>query len=170
MITPQNRASMGNQSNASRRVVGDGITIMSQETLHGTVLSAIPQGEQPQAAATSGMTYEGLFAVTIENDSQVSIARGYVISGYNVTTKVPTTHTIGTTNGTYYLYAEIYVYGSWTIGYVSSTSYPTQAVKNISGTDYQCLRVLIATVTVADNIVSSVIQQQFGEIHNTRAV
>jgi len=39
---------MGNQSNASRRVVGDGITIMSQETLHGTVISAIPQGERPQ--------------------------------------------------------------------------------------------------------------------------
>ena len=51
MITPQNRASMGNQSNASRRVVGDGITIMSQETLHGTVISAIPQGERPQEEA-----------------------------------------------------------------------------------------------------------------------
>jgi len=112
--------------------------------------------------------YAGQFAVALKAGSTtiMTVAAGRVIEGGNVSS-VAAADVTPSGNGTHYLYAEIYYTTSWQIGYVSSTTYPTQAVKNVSGTDYPCLRVLIAELIVAASAISSatIKHQHFGEIH-----
>ena len=117
-------------------------------------------------AASKG--YADQFAVALKAGSTtiVTVAAGRVIEGGNVSS-VAATDVTPSGDGTHYLYAEIYYTTSWQIGYVSSTTYPTQAVKTVTGTDYPCLRVLIADLVVASSALSSasIKQQHFGEIH-----
>jgi len=119
-------------------------------------------------AASKGNVYAGQFAVALKAGSTtiVTVAAGRVIEGGNVSS-VAAAEVTPSGDGTHYLYAEIYYTTSWQIGYVSSTTYPTQAVKNVDGTDYPCLRVLIAELVVTVSAISSasIKQQHFGEIH-----
>ena len=108
------------------------------------------------------------FGVSIKDDDEVTVAAGKVINGTTVSSISQSDHTIGTTNGTYYLSIEIWYNAAWKSAYLSGTSYPTQGTKSDTGT-FPCTRVLIAVVVVADNAISSVTQVWPGhEIVNPR--
>ena len=115
-------------------------------------------------AAVKG--YAGQFAVSMKagtTDTVVSLA-GRVIWGAT-TSQYTIEHTPSGDEGTKYLYLEIYYTTSLQIGVASSATYPNQAVKNVDGTDYPCLRVLIANLFWSGTAVTAIVQQQFGEIH-----
>jgi len=115
-------------------------------------------------AASKG--YAGQFAVAMKagtTDTVVSLA-GHVIWGAT-TNQYTIEHTPSGDEGTKYLYLEIYYTTSLQIGVASSATFPNQEVKNVDGTDYPCLRVLIATLTWSGTAVTAIVQQQYGSIH-----
>ena len=115
-------------------------------------------------AAVKG--YAGQFAVSMKagtTDTVVSLT-GHVIWGAT-TTQYTIDHTPSGAAGTRYLYLEIYYTTSLQIGVASSATFPNQEVKNVDGTNYPCLRVLIATLTWSGTAVTAIVQQQYGSIH-----
>ena len=110
--------------------------------------------------------YAGQFAVSMKTGTTDTVAGlvGYVIFG-GYSEQYTIEHTPSGAAGTRYLYLEIYFTTSVQIGVASSATFPNQEVKNVDGTDYPCLRVLIATLTWSGTAVTSIIQQQYGSIH-----
>jgi len=106
----------------------------------------------------SGDTYRGHFKITDNGDDTMTIGAGRVVNGTTTTTVPADT---GSVSGATYLSIEIWYNSGWHTTYLASSSYPTQAKKS----GFWTLRVLIA-----EKVNGSWVQQQFGEIHNTRLV
>jgi len=113
----------------------------------------------------AGDTYEGHFNITYDaGEDEIDVGEGVVVNG-ETTTEVAASSGISV-SGSVYLSIEIWFSfdgpfseGSWKTAYLDDSSYPDQADKD----DYPCLRVLIAS-----KVSGAWVQQQFGEIHNTR--
>jgi len=120
-------------------------------------------------SSSGGDTYEGHFNITYDADEdEIDVATGVVINGTTVSA-IAASNGIDVSGDTY-LSIEIWFSfdgplseGSWKTAYLNDSSYPTQADKDEGGDDFPCLRVLIA-----EKVSGSWVQQQFGEIHNTR--
>jgi len=121
------------------------------------------------SAAATGDTYEGHFNITYDADEdEIDVAAGVVVNGTTVSV-IAASSGIDVSGDTY-LSIEIWFSfdgplseGSWKTAYLNDSSYPTQDDKDEGGDDFPCLRVLIA-----EKVSGSWVQQQFGEIHNTR--
>lgn len=114
--------------------------------------------------------YTGPFAVSRKNSTTVTVGAGRVIAGTAQNAKNATDVVIAglTANPTRYVYVEIYYTTSWQIGFVESNSYPDQSDKSVSGTDYPCLRIELAEVTIntSDEVITGRIRQKWwGNIH-----
>jgi hypothetical protein len=138
------------------------------ELVAGTNIAIAHQGKKRIISSTAeesaaGDTYAGHFKVTDNGNDTVDIAAGKIINGTTVTT-VAAEAALSVTSMTY-VSLEIWYNATWKTNYLAGSSYPTQADKSDGGTDYPCLRVLIT-----EKVDDSWIQQQFGEIHNTRLV
>lgn len=124
------------------------------------IAESLRPGPQKFAANQKGAPAAGwtpyYFGVSIKDADEVTVAAGKVINGTTVSTIAAADVTIGTTNGTFYLSIEIWYNAAWKSAYLKDTTYPTQADKTDGGSDYPCFRVLIAVVTVAANVVSSI--------------
>jgi len=120
-------------------------------------------------AVDPGDTYDGQFKITYDaGEDEIDVAAGVVINGTTVSVIAASTGI--DVSGDTYLSIEIWFSydgplseGSWKTAYLVDSLYPTQADKDEGGDDYPCLRVLIA-----EKVSGSWVQQQFGEIPNTR--
>jgi len=106
----------------------------------------------------SGDTYRGQFKITDNGDDTITVGAGKVVNGTTVTTVPADT---GSVSGSIYLSIVIWYNSGWFTTYEPSSSYPTQDKRD----GHWALRVLIA-----EKVNGSWVQQQFGEIHNTRLV
>jgi hypothetical protein len=121
--------------------------------------------EHPEYGAGGGDTYGGFFKVVQNGENAVIITAGNLIIGQSNlyvgdTSSVP----ISTTNGTHYLCFSLYYASGYSTTLEDLTTLPDQSDITIVTTDYPCFRKLLATITVAEGIITEVVQQQFGEI------
>ena len=117
----------------------------------------------PNAVMTGIAAYAGQFAVAKTGALTVSIAAGYVIAGtLSKSISATASLAIASTAGTHYVYAEADGAASWATTMAESTTYPVQGD--------QVQKKLLATLTVADSIITVVKQSHTGEIDITRIV
>jgi len=150
----------------NRDIKGDSRTVRVQELGNTITVSAI---RQPGGGGGGGGAQSTPFfwaATAHATAGTVAIAAGRMINGTAAAEVNATTHAVGTANGVYYLYIQIWYNAAWKSSFASSTTYPTQAVINDGGTDYPCYRRLIAKVTIAANVVSEIAQAFDAEIVN----
>ena len=123
--------------------------------------------EEVEEAEESAGIDPYFFEVTAKDADEVSILAGKVINGTTVSSISETDHTIGTVNGTYYFYIQVWYNSTWKSSYASGTDYPDQSDIDDGGTDYPCWRVLLAEVVVSGNVVQDPTQVWPGhELHN----
>lgn len=114
-----------------------------------------------RSAGEAGDTYAGQFAITDNGDDTLDIAAGVAVNGL-INTTVAAETSLSVTGNTH-VSLEIWYNTTWKTAYLTGSSFPGQGVKDDGGTDFPCLRVLIAQKV--DDVWS---QQQHGAIYNVR--
>jgi len=154
----------------SVRPIGDNQTTKVTPTPDGTLIEAIDAGGG--GGGGGGEEASGIdayfFKVTAKDADEVTISAGKVIAGTTVISVDETDHTIDTSDDTYYVYIQIWYNEDWKTSYASDWVYPDQEDIDDGGTDFRCLRVVLAEVVVSDNVVQTPTQIWPGhEIHHT---
>lgn len=158
-----------------RRVMptGDDVTTSVDNSSEGQIIRCILPVGGDGGAAASGDTYKGQFKVTKTGDTTVSVdwgaqpsspSAGYLVAGDSqvAITKVASL-SVPVTGSVAYVYADAsYGVSAWDATIVASSAYPSQGATNEV--------FLLATIVIADSVISEVNQESNGQLHLTRIV